>query len=97
MAHETASSLRANLQAAQESVCSRSTEASVHMEAAKRLRADRDSLQTEFAACKEAISRAVSDSGRFRAGVCCPTLPAASMLFPSTALMSGQAVTRSLP
>jgi hypothetical protein len=68
--HEKLQSLQNELAAALDAERMRSTEASTHMEAARRLRDERDTMSLQFEQCKAGLIKAVANTDKLRAGVC---------------------------
>jgi hypothetical protein len=68
-AHEKLQSLQAELAAALDAERMRSTEASTHMEAARRLRDERDRVTSQLEQCKVGLTQATANTDKLRAGV----------------------------
>jgi hypothetical protein len=68
-AQDAAGRLRAELQAATDSDSRRGAEVSAHLDAARRLRSERDGLQRELVATRDTLAQATTEAERMRAGV----------------------------
>lgn len=67
--HGTVEALQTQLGAACDAERARATEAATHMEAARRLRGEREHMQAQLSEAKAALGTGVGDADRMRAAV----------------------------